>query len=163
MGCMWLTGEHDLSDAMSSPTHACFSLHFKHWRNKNSHVFWTYMKRNSTVKTMVQIWEYRNTNWSKRSRSGLDPYSYLQDEPSCPLIDLSDFEFERRKIDLAVPWMNGWSMMNRWTLARLGRFLIWFRIYWQVFYAFLTFEGDYTGESWGSTLRCTIHQHPEVW
>ncbi|CAL1158220.1 unnamed protein product, partial [Cladocopium goreaui] len=25
-----------------------------------------------------------------------------EDEPSCPMIDLSDFEFERRKIDLAA-------------------------------------------------------------
>lgn len=28
-----------------------------------------------------------------------------QDEPSSSLIDLNDFEFERRKIDLAVPWL----------------------------------------------------------
>lgn len=42
-----------------------------------------------------------------------------QDEPSSSLIDLNDFEFERRKIDLAVPWLrqspeSAWRHEKSW-------------------------------------------------
>ena len=87
-----------LSDTMISPTHICFSLHFKHGNNKN-HMF-------LDMRNILRLYGHgpdmgrpklTRTNWTR---------SLLQDEPSCPLIDLSDFEFERRKIDLAVPWIN---------------------------------------------------------
>ena len=65
------------------------------------------------------------------------------------MIDLSDFEFERRKIDLAVPWINPCG--GRFLGCGFTDFLI-------------TFDtGSHTGELQGSTLHWTINHHPEVW
>jgi hypothetical protein len=131
-----------LSDTMISPTHICFSLHFKHGNNKD-HMF-------LDMRNRIRLYgNGPDMGRPKRSTRTNCTRSLLQDEPSCPMIDLSDFEFERRKIDLAVPWINPCG--GRFLGCGFTDFLI-------------TFDtGSHTGELQGSTLHWTINHHPEVW
>jgi len=60
-----------LSDTMISPTHICFSLHFKHGNNKD-HMFLDICETEFDCMAMVQIWEDRS---DPRERTALDPCS----------------------------------------------------------------------------------------